>query len=311
VEPQRQKIGVALLSVVSNSSLVGLKIIVGLAIGSVAVISEAIHSGVDLLAALIALFAVRTSGKPADQGHPYGHGKFENVSGTVEALLIFVAAGWIIWEAVHRLLRAQPLEAPGWGIAVMALSAAVNVAVSSLLFKVGRETDSPALQADAWHLRTDVWTSLGVLGGLGAIALGQALFSVDLHWLDAVAAIAVALLIVRAAWRLTQRAGRDLLDVSLPPEEDQWIREYLRNEAGPAYGYHHLRTRKAGAHRFVEFHLWVDPQMSVEDSHALGDRLVAGIKQRFPRTRVIVHVEPYAEERQAAPASPPPPAETS
>lgn len=310
MEAQHKKTGVALVSVISNSGLVALKIIVGLAIGSVSVISEAIHSGVDLLAALIALFAVRTAGRPADEGHPFGHGKFENLSGTAEALLIFVAAGWIIWEAIQRLMRGEPLEAPGWGIAVMAFSAVINTVVSSLLFRVGRETDSPALQADAWHLRTDVWTSLGVMGGLGAIAVGQALFPVDLRWLDPVAAIAVALLIVRAAWRLTRRAGRDLLDVSLPAEEDQWIREYLGREAAPAHGYHHLRTRKAGAHRFVEFHLWVDPEMSVEASHALGDRLVAGIKQRLPGTRVIVHVEPYAAEQGESPTSSEAPAET-
>ncbi len=301
MEAQHKKTAVALVSVVSNATLVALKIVIGLLIGSVSVISEAIHSGVDLLAALIALFAVRASGKPADPGHPFGHGKFENLSGTAEALLIFVAAGWIIWEAVHRLVRGQSLERPGWGIAVMAFSAAVNTIVSGALFNVGRETDSPALQADAWHLRTDVWTSLGVMGGLGAIAVGHVLFAVNLHWLDPVAAIAVALLIVRAAWRLTHRAGRDLLDVSLPAEEDQWIREYLDREAAPARGYHHLRTRKAGAHRFVEFHLWVDPEMSVEESHALGDRLVAGIKQRLPRTRVIVHVEPYGADHQRPP----------
>src|SRR5512137_1693635 len=137
----KRKASVARLSVISNTTLVLLKLAVGLAIGSVSVISEAIHSGVDLLAAIIALFAVRISGKPADQHHPFGHGKVENVSGTVEALLIFIAASWIIYEAVKKLINPQPLEEVGWGVVVMLVSAIANIIVSKMLFKVGRETD--------------------------------------------------------------------------------------------------------------------------------------------------------------------------
>ena len=133
-------------------------------IGSVSVISEAIHSGVDLLAAVIALFAVRKSAKPADEDHPFGHDKVENISGTVEALLIFLAAGWIIFEAVKKLIDPEPLDEAGWGVAVMLLSVAANIIVSKKLFSVGEETDSVALKADAWHLATDVYTSLGVMG---------------------------------------------------------------------------------------------------------------------------------------------------
>ena len=149
----KQKSNVALLSVISNTSLVILKLIVGVMIGSVSVISEAIHSGVDLLAAIIALFAVRKSAKPADEDHPFGHDKVENISGTVEALLIFLAAGWIIFEAVKKLIEPEPLDEAGWGIAVMLLSVAANIFVSKKLFSVGEETDSVALKADAWHLR--------------------------------------------------------------------------------------------------------------------------------------------------------------
>ena len=207
----------ALLSVGSNSLLIVLKIVVGMMIGSVAVISEAIHSGVDLIASLIAFFAVRASGRAADERHPYGHGKYENVSGTVEAVLIFVAAGWIIYEAVGRLIDPEPVEMPVWGVAVMLVSAIVNIIVSSRLFKVGKETDSVALQADAWHLRTDVYTSLGVMTGLLVIwIVGLIDPDINLHWLDPVVAIAVALLIVKAAVDLLREAARDLVDVSLP-----------------------------------------------------------------------------------------------
>ena len=172
----KRKASVARLSVISNTTLMLLKLAVGLAIGSVSVISEAIHSGMDLLAAIIALFAVKISGKPADQHHPFGHGKVENISGTVEALLIFLAAIWIIYEAIKKLLNPQPLEDVGWGVAVMFVSAMVNIFVSRTLFKVGKETDSVALQADAWHLHTDVYTSAGVMAGLGIIWLGSFLF---------------------------------------------------------------------------------------------------------------------------------------
>ena len=216
----KRKSSVALLSVTSNTALVLLKLTVGIVIGSVSVISEAIHSGVDLLAAVIALFAVRTSGKPADTEHPFGHGKVENISGTVEALLIFLAAGWIIFEAVKKLRNPEPLEDVSWGVAVMTVSSAANILVSRSLFKVGKETDSVALQADAWHLRTDVYTSAGVMAGLAIIWIGKLVLpGTDLDWVDPVAAIGVALLIIKAAYKLTVESSRDLLDVSLPKDE--------------------------------------------------------------------------------------------
>lgn len=291
---QRRKTSVAWLSVISNSTLVLLKLAVGLVIGSVAVISEAIHSGVDLLAALIALFAVSTSGKPADEEHPYGHGKVENLSGTIEALLIFLAAGWIMYEAGSRLIEPRPMHGAAWGVAVMGFSAVANVVVSQMLFKVARETDSVALEADGWHLRTDVYTSVGVFVGLGVVALHERVLPrVELHWVDPVAAIAVALLIIRAAYRLTVKSARDLMDVSLPPEEEEAIRRYIAGLGPAVRGFHKLRTRKAGGARFVDFHLLVDPEMSVAKSHQLSDRVAADIQQQFPSSSVTVHIEPY------------------
>ena len=146
MNPQRQKERVALLSVASNSILVIMKLVIGLMIGSVSILSEAIHSSVDWLAAVIALFSVKTSSLPADSRHPFGHGKIENISGTIEALLIFVAAGWILFEAVKKILHPEPIEDIGWGVGVMLLSAGANFIVSEMLFKVGRKTDSIALQ---------------------------------------------------------------------------------------------------------------------------------------------------------------------
>jgi cation diffusion facilitator family transporter len=288
----KQKAAVALLSVISNTILVLLKIIVGLFIGSVSVISESIHSGVDLLAAIIAWFAVRTSSKKPDEGHPFGHGKVENLSGSIEAVLIFVAAGWIIFEAVKKIITPRPIETPGLGVLVMFFSAAVNLWVSRKLFKVGKETDSVALLADAWHLRTDVYTSIGVMAGLGLILIGEWIFlGVHFDWIDPVAAIAVALLIIRAAYELTVQSTRDLLDVNLPQEE-KWIRDELSRPGLPIRGFHHLRTRKAGAIRFIDLHIVLDRDMSVQESHRISEGIAARIKERFPGTEVVVHEEP-------------------
>ena len=292
-ERNKRKSNVALLSVISNTSLVILKLVVGTMIGSVSVISEAIHSGVDLLAAIIALFAVRKSGKPADEDHPFGHGKVENISGTVEALLIFLAAGWIIFEAVKKLTNPEPLDDAWLGIVVMLISVMANIIVSKNLFKVGKETDSIALMADAWHLRTDVYTSLGVLGGLAVIfAGGLVLPGVDLRWVDPVAAIGVALLIIRAAYHLTVESARDLVDVGLPFEEVDDMRRHIRAFAPTIRGFHRLRTRKAGSSRFVEFHIRVDASMSVDESHRIADMITCSIKQHYPGTTVTIHIEP-------------------
>ncbi|MHB8771226.1 MAG: cation diffusion facilitator family transporter [Syntrophales bacterium] len=293
MDPQLRKERAALLSVVSNTTLVVMKLSVGLWIGSVAVISEAIHSGVDLAAAVIALFSVKTSSLPADGKHPFGHGKIENISGTVEALLIFVAAGWIIWESVEKISSPWPVATVGWGVAVMLVSAVANAFVARMLFTVGKETDSVALIADGWHLRTDVYTSAGVMAGLAVIWVGESLFpAVELHWLDPVAAIGVALLIIKAAWDLTRQSTGGLMDETLPPAEEEEIRRLIRSLQPVIHGYHQLRTRKAGHYRFIEVHIQVDGNMSVAKAHRLNQDLVKRIKERFPYATVTVHTEP-------------------
>lgn len=292
----RRKTSVALLSVASNSILVVLKLVVGVTIGSVSVISEAIHSGVDLLASFIALWAVRASGKDSDEDHPFGHGKYENLSGALEALLIFVAAVWIIYEAIHKLIRPVELEAVDWGVVVMGFSVVANFIVSTMLFRVGRETESLALQADAWHLRTDVYTSLGVMVGLVGIRIGRVLLpGADLHWVDPVAALAVALLIFRAAWELTAESIGGLLDRRLTDVELEAVRQVIREVHSDVRGFHHLRTRQAGPIRFVEFHLLLDRAMPLERVHEITDLLTVRVRERFPSARVLIHPEPCDE----------------
>jgi cation diffusion facilitator family transporter len=290
---QKRKERVALLSVVSNSFLVVFKVIIGLLIGSVSIISEAIHSGMDLLASFIALFSVKTSHTPADDGHPFGHGKVESISGLVEAILIFVAAFWIILEALKKFNSQQSVEFVGWGVGVMLLSAVLNFIVSQKLFRIGKEADSIALTADAWHLRTDVYTSLGVMTSLAVIWLGHKFFNEpNIHWLDPAAALFVAIFILRAAYDLTYQSIRDLMDVKLPVDEESWIRDLIVNFKPVIHGYHQLRTRKAGNFRFIEFHIKVDPQMTVEASHEITRMFKQDITQKFPQSSIIIHIEP-------------------
>jgi len=289
----RRKISAALLSVISNITLMIAKIVVGFLIGSVSIISEAIHSGIDLLAAIIALISVKTSSIPADEEHPFGHGKIENISGTVEALLIFVAAIWIIYEASRKLIHPEPLEAVGWGVTVMLVSVLINSVVSEILFRVGRETDSVALQADAWHLRTDVYTSAGVFVSLAIIGLGRQ-YRPDLYldWLDPVAAFTVAAIILRAAYNLTVQSARDLMDVQLPQEEAVWIRSLIMEHRPVIRGFHQMRTRKAGHFRFIECHIQVDSKMSVDEAHQLTQHISERIREKYRDSTVTIHVEP-------------------
>jgi len=281
-----KKVRVALLSVGSNTLLTTGKLIVGLSMHSVSVLSEAFHSGTDLLAAVIAFLSVRQSSKPADERHHFGHGKFENVAGIIEALLIVVAAGVIIWHAVEKLVHPAPVEALGLGAVVMGVSAIVNFGVSQILMKTGKETDSPALIADAWHLRTDVYTSVGVFLGIGIIRLTG--------WtiVDPLMAIAVALLILKAAYDLVTESMRSLLDVRLPASEEEAIKEILLRHRNDFIEYHALRTRKAGSQRFIDFHIVAPPHRELAQMHLVCTTIEREIKERFPDASVLIQVEP-------------------
>jgi cation diffusion facilitator family transporter len=291
--PVEAKKRVALLSVASNTCLVLLKLAVGVAIGSVAILSEAIHSGIDLIAAGIAYLSVRKSGEPADDCHTFGHGKYEDISGFIEAVLIFIAAILIIREAGQTLLsggETLDVEVLPLGIAVMAVSAIANAIVSSRLMKVARETESIALESDAWHLRTDVYTSVGVLAGLVAIRL------TGMAFLDAVVAIAIAGVIMRAAFDLTRRSFADLVDHSLPREEELRIRSIIADHCTDYADFHDLRTRRSGPDRYIDFHLCVARHLTVEQAHDLTDHLEADLGLEFPRSHISIHIEPCNED---------------
>lgn len=282
----REKSRVASLSVLSNTVLLISKLTVGLLIGSVSVVSEGIHSGIDLIAAVIAFVSVRKSSQPPDQTHYYGHGKLENISGAVEALLIIVASFLIIREAYLKLVHGIVLEDVNLGIVVMVVSVIANYFISNLLLKTAKKTESIALEADAWHLRTDVLTSLGILGGLVIIRF------TGIKILDPIMAIIVALLILRAGINLVWKSVRDLMDVSLPQAEEEKIKAIIRKHVGDYLEFHKMRTRKAGSDRFVDFHLVVCQDTSIEVAHALADKIEKEIQSQFPRASVIIHLEP-------------------
>lgn len=278
------KVKVARLSILSNTFLIILKVVVGVMSGSVSIISEAIHSSMDLMAAIIAYFSVRVSDNPPDSRHPYGHGKVENISGVIEGILIFIAAIWIIVEAVKKISGGiHELESIGIGSLVMLVSAIVNTLVSRKLYRVARETHSVALEADALHLKTDVYTSLGVSAGLGLILL------TDINWLDPIVAILVALLIIRESYSLLRRAFNPLLDEAWSDIEVDDL-ERILNEMN--VNYHELRTRIAGNYRFLDLHLELPKDQSIEDAHKYCDMIENTLTEKFGNLNVTIHVEP-------------------
>jgi cation diffusion facilitator family transporter len=260
--------------------------IVGIISGSVSIISEAIHSAMDLIAAIIAFFSVKVSDTPPDSRHNYGHGKVENISGVIEALLIFVAAVWIIIEAIKKITGdAIELESIGLGSVVMLVAAILNTIVSRRLYKIARQTNSVALEADALHLKTDVYTSLGVAIGLALIMI------TGLYWLDPVVAMLVALFIIRESYNLLKKAFLPLLDEAWKEEEIGDLRNSLKSLK---VNYHELRTRIAGNYRFVDLHIEIPAEVSVGDAHNYCDMIENELRNRYNNLNVTIHVEPVS-----------------
>lgn len=295
-EAQVKAARAARTSVISNTCLTLGKLLVGILTGSVSILSEALHSGLDLVAAVMAFMAVRRSREPADADHNFGHGKYESMSSLAEGALILVAVILIVAGAGRRLLAGETeVREPILGIIIMAVSVIVNVLVSRMLFRVSQETDSLALEADAWHLRTDVWTSAGVFGGMIVIAIGAALGFRESHHLDPIIAIAIAVVIARAAWDISLRSYNHLVDRSLPKEDVGIIESLLAEHYPQLAGYHRLRTRQAGPERYIDVHLEVPGNQSVADSHTLCDHLEQDLRELIPGAQVLIHVEPARE----------------
>ncbi len=278
------KIKIARISVLSNVILIILKLFVGIISGSVSIISEAVHSSVDLVAAVIAFFSVKVSDTPPDSRHPYGHGKVENISGVIEAILIFLAAAWIVFEAVRKLLGENIVLDKIWiGSLVMVVSAIVNAYVSTRLYKVAHNTRSVALEADALHHKTDIYTSAGVALGLVLILL------TGVKWLDPAVAILVALFIIKESYNLLREAFTPLLDTAWDESEITDLKARL-DKMGVRY--HDLRTRAAGNYRFIDIHIEVPKEETVGDAHKYCDQIESELMSVFENLNVTIHVEP-------------------
>ncbi|MDT8718861.1 cation transporter [Clostridium sp. 19966] len=275
----------ARLSILSNSSLIIMKLIVGFLSGSVSIISEAIHSSMDLLAAVIAFFSVIISDKPADKDHPYGHGKVENISGVIEALLIFIASIIIIYKAVEKLINPSKIESVGLGFIVMFISALVNYIVSRKLYKIAKQEESIALEADALHLKADVLTSFSV--GLGLLLI----YITKLNFLDPIVAIGVAVFILREACELLKTAFQPLLDVKLSDVEITKVRQAIEGHNMVYCNYHELKTRRSGSKKYIDLHLVVPRDMSVEKAHHICDDIENDIETSLKNSDVMIHVE--------------------
>ncbi|MFJ7732679.1 cation diffusion facilitator family transporter [Lysinibacillus sp. NPDC097231] len=281
---------IAFLSVMSNTTVVILKIIVGLFTGSVAILSEAIHSFLDLLASLIAFFSVRISSKPADKEHPYGHGKIENISGTIETLLIFIAGFWIIYECIHKIITPTPIKLPVLGILVMLFGALINFVVSRVVYRTAKNINSVAMKSNALHLLTDVYTSLGVALSLLIVHL------TGWYILDPIIGIILACYIMIEAFKLMKEAFPPLLDARLSKEEEQQIIQIIESFRDEYIEYHEFRTRRSGAEEYIDFHLVVGSSKSIETVHDLCDRIEEKIKNIFHHANILIHIEPENEK---------------
>lgn len=276
----------AWLSIVAAVATIGLKLLAYKLTGSVGLFGDALESGVNLLAAIVALVTLIIASRPPDENHAYGHGKAEYFSSAVEGILILIAAGSIAWTATQRLLHPQPLEAVGVGLVLSLVASLVNLLVARVVLRAGKRFNSITLEADAHHLLTDVWTSVGVIVGIGLVVVTQWLV------LDAIIALLVAANIVWSGIQLVRRSTLGLMDTTISADEQKRVRAVLDDYAGEGVEYHALRTRQAAERRFVSVHVLVPNAWSVQQGHALVERLEDDIRQAVPNTSVFTHLEP-------------------
>jgi cation diffusion facilitator family transporter len=286
--PDRRAESAARLSLGANLFLVALKIGAGLLSHSVSVLAEGVQSTVDVVASALILLTVRAAARPPDPEHPYGHGKFENVASLAQMVLILGTAGYLLSAAWSRWQRPE-MPRVDWGIAALAISILVNWAVSTRLLRVSRETHSQALEAEALHLRGDLYSCAGVLAGLAAVGV------TGIARLDPLIAAGMTVAVVGSALRVLRDSLRPLLDESLPPDEQARVLAVLEGDPR-VLGFHRLRTRRAGSYRLVDLHLLLDDDLTFTAAHDLAEEVEARIRAALPNVDVIVHAEPYEAE---------------
>ncbi len=279
----------AWLSISAAAATIALKGVAWWMTGSVGVLSDALESFVNLAGAVMALAMLSVAARPEDQNHAYGHGKAEYFSSGFEGLLIIFAAVGICVTAVERLLHPQPIEQIGIGLAISVVASLINLVTGRVLLDAGRQHHSITLEADARHLMTDVWTSVGVIVGVGAVALTGWL------WLDPVLALLVAVNIVWTGWRLLRRSADGLMDTALPAEQHEAVLAVLERYSRIGIGHHALRTRQSGARSFVEVHVLVPGAWTVQKGHELLEHLEADIRSAVHNATVLTHLEPLED----------------
>jgi cation diffusion facilitator family transporter len=278
-----------LLSILAAVATIALKSVAYFLTGSVGLLSDAVESVVNLLAAVTAYLSLHYAARPVDESHTYGHEKIEFFSSGLEGVLILVAAGAIAWYAVHRLIIPEPLQPLGPGLAISLVAAAINGVVAIILLRAGRKYHSIVLEADGRHLLTDVWTSAAVLAGLALVWL------TGVQVLDPIIALGVSANIVWTGWDLIRRSFDGLMDHALPAEEQAAVRSAIEKRLGSDMHYHALRTRRAGRRRFVDFHLLVPGRLSVQQAHNVTGQIEEAVRGVLPELEVSIHIEPIED----------------
>jgi cation diffusion facilitator family transporter len=277
------------LSIFAAVTTLALKATAYLLTGSVGLLSDAAESLVNLVAATTAYLSLRYAAKPVDESHTYGHEKIEYFSSGLEGVLIVVAALAIGWYAIRRLITPEPLQPLGWGMTLALVAAGVNGATALVLLRVGRRHGSIVLEADGRHLLTDVWTSGAVLAGLSVVAL------TGVYLFDPLIALGLSVNILWTGYDLIRRSFNGLMDHALPAQEQAAVRSAIERHLQPNMDYHALRTRQAGRRRFVDFHLLVPGQLSVQQAHTLTGEIEQAVRGALPRLEVTVHIEPIED----------------
>jgi cation diffusion facilitator family transporter len=280
----KHKKRIALSSVGAAIFLTSFKLLIGALTGSLGILSEALHSGLDLIAAVITFFAVKFSDLPADKEHNYGHGRIENISALIETFLLVVTCIWIIYEAAHRLLTNKiEIEVTVWSFIVISTSIIIDITRSRALYKVARQYNSQALEADALHFSTDIWSSCVVLFGLAGAAF-------KFFYADSIAALVVALLVLSVSYRMGRKAFDALMDRAPDKIVDQ-LNQAINNIPG-VLKFHDLRVRESGSTKFVELNIHVDKGLSIENAHGISENVEEEITKIIPNCKVTVHIEP-------------------
>jgi cation diffusion facilitator family transporter len=288
----------AKLSLGAVIGLIVLKVVVGVITGSISVLAQAVDSFLDLFAIAITFFAIVVATRPADEEHPFGHGKVENIAAVVQAGLIFAAGGLIIYSAIRRIITGATLELTEAGIGVMLVSIITSVFLSRYLLKVSRASDSVALEANARNIAADVYSAAGVLVGLVVIRF------TSLVIIDPIIALLVSLVIFKSAYDVLRKSFGGLMDVRLPEIEENVIKAAIMEHVGELVEFHQLRTRKAGSHRYIDLHLVMPKETSLEDAHRMCDHLEQDIKNKLQQASVTIHVEPCDEKCEQCPIPP-------